>query len=81
MKRDLEFINESVEQFFGQKHIRERLNHIELNKITGWEIWLQIEFSVFIDSHIDVAEWCREYPYAALLRNSESTKNRSQNTE
>ncbi|EGR0683893.1 hypothetical protein O1B84_003416 [Vibrio cholerae] len=75
MKRDLEFINELVEQFFGQKHIRERLNHIELNKITGWEIWLQIEFSVFIDSHIDVAEWCREYPYAIDRRSARHRKN------
>ncbi|WP_264403229.1 hypothetical protein [Vibrio owensii] len=75
MKQDFEFISELADQFFSQKHIRERLKHIEYNEITGWEIWLQIEFSVFIDSHLELAEWWREYPYSIDRRSARHRKN------
>lgn len=75
MKQDFKFITELADQFFSRKHIRDRLKHIEYNEITGWEIWFQIEFSVFIDSHFEVAEWWREYPYSIDRRSARHRKN------
>ena len=75
MKRDFEFIRELIGEFFDQKHIRNRLKHIEDNVITGWEIWLQIEFSVFIDSHFYVSQWDREFPYSIDRRSARHRKN------
>jgi len=75
MKRDFEFIRDLVDQFFSKKHIRDRLKHIEYNEVTGWEIWFQIEFSVFIDSHIEIAQWWREYPYSIDRRSARHRKN------
>ncbi|WP_415894947.1 hypothetical protein ACMXYQ_12755 [Neptuniibacter sp. PT34_22] len=74
IKKDFEFVTKLAEDFFAQKHIQKRLRLIEKNNITGWEIWLQIEFSVFIDGHIDIGEWYREYPYSIDRR---SARNRS----
>lgn len=70
IKRDFEFVAQLAEQFFGQKHIQKRLRLIENNEITGWEVWLQVEFSVFIDSHIDIAEWEREFQYSIDRRSA-----------
>ncbi|MGR5209723.1 hypothetical protein ACPV4A_04200 [Vibrio rotiferianus] len=75
MKRDFDFVRELVEEFFKQKHIQKRFKHIEDNKITGWEIWFQIEFSVFIDSHILVSQWDREFPYSIDRRSARHRKN------
>ncbi|OTG78990.1 hypothetical protein B9T33_13580 [Acinetobacter sp. ANC 5054] len=57
---DFEFLSEVFENFFKQKYIRERLNAIEQNNITGWEIWLQVEFSFFLEEQENVMEWQRE---------------------
>ena len=75
MKRDFEFIRDLADEFFSKKNIRDRLKHIEYNQVTGWEIWLQIEFSVFIDSHIEVVEWQREYSYSIDRRSAHYRKN------
>lgn len=74
MGNDFEFVKTLLEQFFSQKHIRERLKHIEYNKITGWEIWFQIAFSVFIDCHLEVAEWKRESLYTIDRRSARNRK-------
>lgn len=63
MRGDFVFICDLAAQFFSQTHIKKRLQQIEAHDISGWEIWLQIEFSVFIATHTDVAEWWRECLY------------------
>lgn len=70
MKRDFEFISLLLEQFFKQSHIQKRLELIEYREITGWEIWLQIELSIFLEGHIEVAEWDREFKYSIDKRSA-----------
>jgi hypothetical protein len=36
---------------------------IDKQFITGWEIWFQIEFAIFLSKHSDVGSWEREQPY------------------
>jgi len=59
---DFEFLSNLFDNFFTQKSIRDRLNLIEDKKITGWEIWLQVELAFFLDEQKDVMEWIREVP-------------------
>jgi len=70
LKRDFEFVSLLLEQFFTLPHINERLKLIESKKITGWEIWLQVEFSVFIEAHVEVAFWEREFQYSIDRRSA-----------
>lgn len=63
-KRDFDFIATLIAEFFQQKHIKKRLKLIKSKPITGWEIWLQVEFSVFLDAQLDVAYWKREFQYS-----------------
>ena len=37
-----------------------KLNKFSESKISGWEIWLQVEFAIFLFSHPDVSEIERE---------------------
>ncbi|MFU1554076.1 hypothetical protein ACM3N8_10035 [Aeromonas sp. A04] len=64
IKRDFDFIAILVAEFFQQKHITKRLELIKSKTITGWEVWLQIEFSVFLEAHLEVAYWEREFQYS-----------------
>ncbi|KHO14228.1 hypothetical protein NT90_16905 [Acinetobacter baumannii] len=61
---DLEFIYSIFDTFFKKKYIRDRLNLIKNNQITGWEIWLQVELAFFLSEHADVMQWSRELPYS-----------------
>lgn len=59
---DFEFLSNLFDKFFTQKIIRDRLNLIEKTNITGWEVWLQIELSFFLNKQENVMEWVREIP-------------------
>ncbi|PSU23177.1 hypothetical protein [Photobacterium kishitanii] len=63
-KRDFDFIATLVAAFFQQRHIKKRLELIESKLITGWEVWLQVEFSVFLEAQLEVAYWEREFQYS-----------------
>ena len=63
-KRDFDFIATLVAEFFQQRHIKKRLELIESKPITGWEVWLQVEFSVFLEAQLEVAYWEREFQYS-----------------
>lgn len=67
MKRDLDFVQELLERFFQQPHIVQRLKHIDLAVLKDWDTWLQVEFSLFLDSHIHIKQWHKDYvhPIAA----------------
>lgn len=57
---DFDFLSQIFEQFFQQKRIRDSLNLIDKNNVTGWEIWLQVELSFFLEQQEHVMEWRRE---------------------
>ncbi|WP_393949862.1 hypothetical protein [Vibrio cholerae] len=65
-RRDYEFVLGLVSSFFGQKHIQKRFQVIENKPITGWEIWFQVEFSVFLEDQLEdsLAWWDREFQYS-----------------
>ena len=59
---DFEFSKSLLENFFSQRKIQKSLDIIFENDITGWEIWLQIEFATFLTiEYGDEIEWYREY--------------------
>ena len=63
VKKDYEFVVETVDSFFNQSHIRKRMKLIEDNYITGWEIWIQVEFAMFLDKQTSIGGWEREFQY------------------
>lgn len=72
--RDFDFVATLAELFFKQSHIQKRLALIEEKTITGWEIWLQVEFSVFLQAQASVSYWEREYPFTIDSRQASSRK-------
>lgn len=63
LKDDLNFLTSLSEEFFRQDDIVKKLNDFVENKIKGWEIWLQVEFALFLYNHSDVSEVEREKRY------------------
>lgn len=63
MKKDFEFIVDLVEEFTCQKYIIDKLNQFEVLELTGWEIWFQIEFALFLENHTNIKKWEREKNY------------------
>lgn len=63
MSRDFEYIKELLNGFFDNEEIKERFGLIEKNGVTGWEIWLQIEFAHFLTKHESKPDWRREESY------------------
>ncbi|MBI6548127.1 hypothetical protein [Xenorhabdus lircayensis] len=49
--------------FFNQVHIIERFNVFNIENISGWENWFQIELAYFLHHHVTVQdrEWWREF--------------------
>ena len=72
IQKDFDFVVSLADTFFAQKYIQKRLKLIEREKITGWEIWFQVEFSLFLESQRaeSIAEWDREYLYSIDRRRS-----------
>ena len=64
LKRDFEFVNSLLGSFFAQEDIQARFALIESKPITGWEIWLQVELGMFLDTHPEIAKWKREFQYS-----------------
>jgi hypothetical protein len=49
MISDSAYILDILEQFFKDKEIKKKFQIIQNSNITGWEIWLQIEFAYFLN--------------------------------
>ncbi len=62
MQADFNYIFELVDEFFADDHIQNRFSIINDWDISGWEVWLQIEFSHFLATHLSNPEWHREIP-------------------
>ncbi len=57
-------------EFFEQKVIIDKLNQFSEFKIKGWEIWFQVEFTLFLLQHSRVSEVEREKRYELDQRKS-----------
>lgn len=66
INRDFDHLCTLLHPFFIREDIRQKLNIIDQNNITGWEVWLQIEFSSLLVS--TGHEWWREQTLNADLR-------------
>lgn len=63
LKNDFDFLKTISLEFFEQQNIVEKLNQFDEYKIKGWEIWLQVEFALFLFQHSKVAKIEREKRY------------------
>lgn len=60
IQKDRKFILEICKDFFLQDYIVSKLNDFERFGIKGWEIWLQVEFYIFLKNHLDIKSVDRE---------------------
>ncbi|MDD2865381.1 MAG: hypothetical protein PHC99_11775 [Methylococcales bacterium] len=60
MRQDFQYLAELIDEFFSDEHITKRFDFIKVQKISGWETWLQIEFANFLNEHSTEPEWARE---------------------
>lgn len=63
MNRDYDYILQLITGFFRTKDTVKRFQLIEQNSISGWEIWLQIEFANYLSELEVKPEWYREQSY------------------
>ncbi|WP_409307198.1 hypothetical protein [Pectobacterium sp. B1J-3] len=63
--RDFHHLNGLLSDFFSQKNIQQKLHIIHEHEITGWEIWLQIEFTNMLinTEHVFYREQALEFDY------------------
>ncbi|EHI9302583.1 hypothetical protein V9789_004211 [Vibrio vulnificus] len=54
-----------LDDFFSSSRLKPVLRSLSTGNITGWEIWLQIEFAHFLTSHKSNPNWYREYELIA----------------
>ncbi|HBE9177755.1 hypothetical protein FCH33_16095 [Serratia fonticola] len=66
LDRDFEHLTTLLDLFFEREEIRQKLNIIDQHDISGWEVWMQIEFANLLTttSH----EWWREQTLYCDLR-------------
>lgn len=60
MKRDHAFLIDLLDTFTSSRVFRQKLKIIDKQDISGWETWLQIEFSYYLSELTDSIEWYRE---------------------
>lgn len=65
INRDFQHLNGLLSDFFSQKNIQQKLHIIHEHKITGWEIWLQVEFANMLANteHLYWREQILEFDY------------------
>lgn len=54
--RDFQHLNKLLSGFFSQKEMQKKLHIIHDHEISGWEIWLQVEFANML-TNIDHEYW------------------------
>lgn len=62
-EEDFKFVYDLSRAFFKKTHIKKTISLIKLESLTGWEKWVQIEFSAHILEHEGIKAWDREYRY------------------
>ena len=64
LEKDFEFLKRIFKKFFDRNEIKSKLNQFDELSITGWEIWLQVELMIYLNSLPDeVSEFSREIRY------------------
>jgi hypothetical protein len=58
INRDFDHLSTLLHLFFTRQDIQQKLNIIDQHNISGWEIWMQIEFANLLASTDH--EWWRE---------------------
>ena len=73
---DFEFIKSLMDQFLSQKYISQKLACIAKDsRLSGWEIWMQIEFGMFLDSQKEIIPcWEREVKFELDQRSNAERK-------
>ncbi|WOR29449.1 hypothetical protein [Citrobacter portucalensis] len=66
LNRDFDHLSTLAHHFFEREDIRQKLNIIDQYNISGWEVWMQIEFANLLAS--TGHEWWREQTLACDLR-------------
>lgn len=66
INRDFEHLNGLLAEFFSSQEIKQKLNIIDQYEISGWEVWLQIEFANLLSQ--TEHEWWREWTVDSDLR-------------
>lgn len=74
LKQDFEFITSLTSEFLQRAHIKKTLKAINDCEMSGWEKWLQIELSAFLETRDDIRAWWRESSYEIDKRVAESRK-------
>jgi hypothetical protein len=60
LKKDRDFILKISEEFFQQETIIKKLKDFEECKVKGWEIWLQVEYFLFLKKNNKIKSIARE---------------------
>lgn len=71
MKDDFYFLTEISTEFFSGGNVIKKLNHFHEHNIKGWEVWLQVEFAIFLYQHGNVSEVVREHRFDLDKRKSQ----------
>ena len=50
LEKDFEFLKRIFKKFFDRNEIKSKLNQFDELSITGWEIWLQVELMIYLNS-------------------------------
>lgn len=66
LNRDFDHLSTLAHHFFEREDVRQKLNIIDQYNISGWEVWMQIEFANLLAS--TGHEWWREQTLACDLR-------------
>lgn len=62
MRTGFDYLADLADEFFAQRFTQQSLRLIHQHKISGWEVWLQVEFGHFFSLHDSKPEWWREEP-------------------
>ncbi|MEF5100217.1 hypothetical protein U9184_13215 [Escherichia coli] len=66
LNRDFDHLSTLLHLFFEREDICQKLNIIDQNNITGWEVWFQVEFANMLCSTDH--EWWREQALSCDMR-------------
>ncbi|AZN65023.1 MAG: hypothetical protein A3F63_06185 [Pseudomonadales bacterium RIFCSPHIGHO2_12_FULL_40_16] len=70
LREDFQFLKEIIKEFFQCIDIVDKLNKFDEFEIKGWEIWLQVEFAIFMHNHARISQVEREVRYEFDKRSS-----------
>lgn len=76
LNRDFDHLSTLLHLFFEREDICQKLNIIDQNNITGWEVWFRVEFANMLCSTDH--EWWREQALSCDMRKNLSARHYAQ---